>query len=62
MPSSGSTFKATLVGGTAVLLWATLALLTSLSGATPPFQLTAMAFSIAGRTSSFLVARMPTAP
>lgn len=47
MLRSSSTFKATLIGGTAVLLWATLALLTSLSGATPPFQLTAMAFSIA---------------
>ena len=47
MPSSVSSFKATLVGGTAVLLWATLALLTTLSGNTPPFQLTAMAFSIA---------------
>ncbi len=47
MPSSVSSFKATLIGGTAVLLWATLALLTTLSGNTPPFQLTAMAFSIA---------------
>jgi len=30
-----------------VLLWATLALFTTLSGSTPPFQLTAMSFSIA---------------
>ena len=45
--SYSSSFKATLVGGTAVLLWATLALFTTLSGSTPPFQLTAMSFSIA---------------
>ncbi len=35
------------MGGTAVLLWATLALFTTLSGSIPPFQLTAMAFAIA---------------
>ncbi|MEW5959048.1 MAG: EamA family transporter [Chloroflexota bacterium] len=39
--------KATIIGATAVLMWATLALLTKLSGAVPPFQLTAMAFSLA---------------
>lgn len=39
--------KATLVGGTAVLMWATLALFTAMSGAVPPFQLTAMSFAIA---------------
>ncbi len=39
--------KATFVGATAVLMWATLALFTKLSGSLPPFQLTAMAFSIA---------------
>ncbi|MEM6424204.1 MAG: EamA family transporter [Cyanobacteria bacterium P01_H01_bin.119] len=39
--------RATLVGFTAVLMWATLALLTALSGAVPPFQLTAMAFTVA---------------
>lgn len=39
--------KATLIGFSAILMWATLALLTSLSGAIPPFQLTAMAFTIA---------------
>ena len=31
--------RATLIGLTAVLLWATLALLTAWSGAVPPFQL-----------------------
>ena len=39
--------KATLIGGTAVLMWGGLALLTSLSGRVPPFQLVAMSFSIA---------------
>ncbi len=39
--------KATLIGGTAVVMWATLALLTALSGTVPPFQLTAMSFAIA---------------
>ncbi|MCB9101238.1 MAG: EamA family transporter [Anaerolineales bacterium] len=39
--------KPTLIGSTAVLMWATLALLTALSGAIPPFQLTAMSFAIA---------------
>ncbi|MGB5975576.1 MAG: hypothetical protein WBG38_19780, partial [Nodosilinea sp.] len=37
----------TLTGFTAVLMWATLALLTDLSGTAPPFQLTAMAFTVA---------------
>ena len=39
--------RATLIGSTAVLMWSTLALLTTLSGNIPPFQLTAMAFTIA---------------
>jgi len=39
--------RATLVGFTAVLMWATLALLSEIAGAIPPFQLTAMAFSLA---------------
>ena len=47
MSAPSSTLKATAVGGTAVLLWATLALFTTLSGSIPPFQLTAMAFAIA---------------
>lgn len=37
----------TLIGFTAILMWATLGLLTKLSGAVPPFQLTAMSFTIA---------------
>ncbi|MGG6294590.1 aromatic amino acid exporter YddG [Leptolyngbya sp. AN02str] len=39
--------KPTLIGFSAILMWATLALLTQLSGNIPPFQLTAMCFSIA---------------
>jgi len=39
--------SATLIGGTAVLMWASLALFTTLSGNIPPFQLATMAFSIA---------------
>jgi len=39
--------RATLIGGTAVLMWATLALLTTLTGSVPPFQLVAMAFAVA---------------
>ncbi|MDX2216611.1 MAG: EamA family transporter [Oculatellaceae cyanobacterium bins.114] len=37
----------TLIGFSAILMWSTLALLTTLSGSIPPFQLTAMCFSIA---------------
>jgi drug/metabolite transporter (DMT)-like permease len=39
---------ATLVGFVAILLWSCLALLTSLSGKSPPFQLAAMTFAIGG--------------
>jgi drug/metabolite transporter (DMT)-like permease len=39
--------RATAIGFTAILMWATLALLTELSGTVPPFQLTAMCFTIA---------------
>ena len=39
--------RATLIGGTAVLLWGSLALFTSLTGRIPPFQLVAMSFAVA---------------
>lgn len=39
--------RATLIGGTAVLMWALLALFTAATGAVPPFQLVAMSFVIA---------------
>jgi drug/metabolite transporter (DMT)-like permease len=38
---------ATLTGGGAILLWATLAWMTALSGAVPPFLLTALTFGLA---------------
>jgi drug/metabolite transporter (DMT)-like permease len=43
-----STKAATAVGVGAVLLWATLASLTALSGPFPPFQTTAIAFAVGG--------------
>ena len=39
---------ATLVGFTAILMWALLAMLTAASGAVPPFQLAAMTFLVGG--------------
>lgn len=42
-----SRLQATLIGGTAVLMWATLATLTAGSGSVPPLQLSAMTFTIA---------------
>ncbi len=47
MPGPATSIRATMIGATAVLLWSTLALLTTLTGAVPPFQLTAMAFTVA---------------
>ena len=47
MSSSPVPASATLIGFTAILMWSTLALLTQLSGPIPPFQLTAMAFTLA---------------
>ena len=38
---------ATLTGGAAILMWSTLALLTTMTGRVPPFQLMALAFGIA---------------
>jgi drug/metabolite transporter (DMT)-like permease len=43
-----SSSRATLIGFIAILLWSLLSLLTVASGATPPFQLAAMTFSIGG--------------
>ena len=39
--------RATAIGGMAVLIWSTLALFTTATGAIPPFQLVAMAFAVA---------------
>ena len=43
-----SSKSATLLGAGAILLWATLASLTALRGAIPPFQTTAIVFAIGG--------------
>jgi drug/metabolite transporter (DMT)-like permease len=43
----GGRRAATLIGAVALLLWATLALLTTATGAVPPFQLTALTFCLA---------------
>lgn len=40
--------QATIIGTAAILIWGSLALLTTYTGKTPPFQLTAMAFTVAG--------------
>ena len=40
--------SATLIGFTAILMWAVLALMTAASGSVPPFQLAAMTFLIGG--------------
>lgn len=47
MQSAISQQRATVIGFTAILMWAALALLTKLSGPIPPFQLTAMSFTVA---------------
>jgi drug/metabolite transporter (DMT)-like permease len=39
--------RATLIGATAIVLWSTLALITTYAAALPPFQLTAMSFAVA---------------
>ena len=40
--------RATLVGASAILMWASLALLTGIAGPVPPFQLVAMTFGLGG--------------
>ncbi|MCB4770805.1 EamA family transporter [Ancylobacter sp. Lp-2] len=54
--ASISRSAATLIGLSAILLWATLALATSATGAVPPFLLTALTFAIGGTVG--LVAAM----
>jgi drug/metabolite transporter (DMT)-like permease len=43
--------RATATGGIAILLWSSLALLTTMADPVPPFQLVAMSFGIAGTAS-----------
>lgn len=45
--NSAKQIKATLIGGTAVLMWGFLALFTTLTGNVPPFLLAALSFGIA---------------
>ncbi len=52
-----SSQRATLAGFAAVLLWSSLALLTTATGDIPPFQLLAMGFSIAGLAGTALMLR-----
>ena len=47
MTAAAARAKATLTGTTAILMWGMLALLTTLTGAVPPFQLVAMSFAVA---------------
>jgi len=46
-PTAASTSRATAVGSVAIVLWASLALLATGTGAVPPFQTVAMAFGLA---------------
>jgi len=46
--------RATLIGFSAIVMWGALALLTTLAGPVPPFQLVAMAFAIPGLASPVL--------
>jgi drug/metabolite transporter (DMT)-like permease len=48
--------RATAIGGSAILVWSTLALLTTWSGDIPPFQLVAMAFAVASAVGLGVVA------
>jgi drug/metabolite transporter (DMT)-like permease len=50
---------ATLIGFTAILMWALLALLTAASGTVPPFQLAAMTFAIGGGIGALSWIRRP---
>ena len=54
MTATHSRRRATLIGFTAIVMWAALALLTTLAGPVPPFQLVALAFAIPGAASLVL--------
>lgn len=47
--------RATLIGGTAILIWSTLALLTALAGPVPPFLLVALSFGLGGLVSLIII-------
>jgi drug/metabolite transporter (DMT)-like permease len=52
-------FKATLIGFSAILMWSLLALLTAASGTMPPFQLSAICFSIGSLPGIVVLALKP---
>lgn len=54
--TQGAVRRATLVGGTAILMWSTLALLTALAGPVPPFLLVALSFGLGGLVSLGIIA------
>ena len=54
-----NTRAATAVGFISILLWSQLAVLTTLSGAVPPFQLVAMSFVLAGVIGFAYLLRIP---
>lgn len=51
----GAVRRATLVGGTAILMWSTLALLTALAGPVPPFLLVALSFGLGALVSLCII-------
>ncbi len=52
-------FRATLIGCSAILMWSLLALMTAASGAMPPFQLSAICFSIGALPGIIVLALRP---
>ena len=53
LPQGLSVGRATLIGASAILMWSTLALLTTMTGKVPPFLLVALAFGIAFSVTVF---------
>lgn len=53
-PRSAAVRRATAVGASAILMWSTLALLTTMSGRVPPFLLVALSFGVALAASLLL--------
>ncbi|MEC9216271.1 MAG: EamA family transporter, partial [Pseudomonadota bacterium] len=46
--------RATLIGVSAIAMWAGLALLTAMTGGVPPFQLLAMCFAVASAVAALV--------
>ncbi|MGN6551738.1 MAG: aromatic amino acid exporter YddG [Pararhizobium sp.] len=55
----GERARATLIGFSAILMWALLALLTAASGHVPPFQLAAMCFTVGTAIGAVALLRQP---